>query len=147
MKEKHKKSATPETIAHRTNIDKEIEKEDDGDVGPEARTRAWVELRNATSNGHKKHDPNSYLRSLHAWRALRAYNSVRGSRRFDGPTPPVPPPATNWIPIGPSVVRRGQAGGAPPVSGRTVDVAIAPGGTRVYAATANGGLWRSDDSG
>ena len=147
MKEKHKKSATPETIAHRTNIANEIEKEDDGDVGPEARTRAWVELRNATSNGHKKHDPNSYVKSLHAWRALRAYNSVRGSRRFDGPIAPVPPPATNWIPIGPSVVRRGQAGGAPPVSGRTVDVAIAPGGTRVYAATANGGLWRSDDSG
>jgi len=63
------------------------------------------------------------------------------------PQPPVPPPADNWIPIGPSVVRQGQGGVKPPTSGRTVGVAVAPGGTRAYVATANGGVWSSDDSG
>jgi hypothetical protein len=53
----------------------------------------------------------------------------------------------NWIPIGPTATRKGQAAGLPPVSGRTSDIAIAPGGMRVYAATANGGVWRSDDGG
>jgi hypothetical protein len=63
------------------------------------------------------------------------------------PEPPAPPPAENWVPIGPSVLRRGQAATQPGTSGRTVGLAIAPGGTRVYAATANGGIWRSDDTG
>jgi hypothetical protein len=63
------------------------------------------------------------------------------------PQPPVPPPANNWIPIGPSVLRQGQGGVKPPTSGRAVGIAVAPGGTRVYVATANGGVWRSDDSG
>lgn len=61
--------------------------------------------------------------------------------------PPVPPPANNWISIGPSVLRQGQGGSKPPTSGRAVGIAVAPGGTRVYAATANGGVWRSDDAG
>jgi hypothetical protein len=63
------------------------------------------------------------------------------------PEPPAPPPANNWIPIGPSVLRQGQGGVKPPTSGRAVGIAVAPGGTRVYVATANGGVWRSDDSG
>jgi hypothetical protein len=63
------------------------------------------------------------------------------------PQPPVPPPANNWIPIGPSVLRQGQGGVKPPTSGRAVGIAVVPGGTRVYVATANGGVWRSDDSG
>ncbi|HSR53518.1 MAG TPA: hypothetical protein VLV83_22055, partial [Acidobacteriota bacterium] len=63
------------------------------------------------------------------------------------PEPPVPPPGNNWIPIGPSVLRQGQAGTKPPTSGRTPGIAVAPGGTRVYAAAANGGVWRSEDTG
>jgi hypothetical protein len=63
------------------------------------------------------------------------------------PQPPVPPPANNWIPIGPSVLRQGQGGVKPPTSGRAVGIAVAPGGNRVYVATANGGVWRSDDAG
>jgi len=57
------------------------------------------------------------------------------------------PGANNWVPIGPSVVRKGQATGGPPVSGRVSGIAIAPGGSRVYVASADGGVWRSDDGG
>jgi hypothetical protein len=54
---------------------------------------------------------------------------------------------SNWVPIGPSVIRRGQPTGRPPVSGRASGIAIAPGGMRVYVATADGGVWRSDNAG
>ena len=59
------------------------------------------------------------------------------------------PPANNWIPIGPSVVRKGQASNRPAVSGRVAGIAVAAlaGGTRIYLASANGGVWRSDDNG
>lgn len=60
---------------------------------------------------------------------------------------PVPPPGGNWIPLGPSVLRQGQGAGQPAVSGRTPAIAVAPGGTRIYAGAANGGVWRSDDAG
>jgi hypothetical protein len=63
------------------------------------------------------------------------------------PQPPAPPPANNWISIGPSVLRQGQGGVKPPTSGRAVGIAVAPAGTRVYVATANGGVWRSNDTG
>lgn len=55
--------------------------------------------------------------------------------------------SNNWVPLGPSVVARGQAVGRPPISGRIPGVAIAPGGMRMYVASANGGVWRSDDAG
>jgi hypothetical protein len=61
--------------------------------------------------------------------------------------PPQLPPANNWIPIGPSVLRQGQGGVKPATSGRTPAIAVAPGGTRIYIGAANGGVWRSDDSG
>ena len=57
------------------------------------------------------------------------------------------PPANNWIPIGPSVLRKGQGGTLPSTSGRCNGIAVASGGTRVYVAAANGGVWRSDDEG
>jgi hypothetical protein len=63
------------------------------------------------------------------------------------PEPPQPPPANNWIPIGPSVLRQGQGGVNPDTSGRTVGIAVVPGGTRVYIASANGGVWCSEDTG
>ncbi len=66
---------------------------------------------------------------------------------FAAPEAPVPPPANNWIPIGPSILRRGQGLGRPAVSGRVAGLAIAPGGNRIYVASANGGVWRSDDAG
>ena len=63
------------------------------------------------------------------------------------PQPVLPPPANNWIPIGPSVLRRGQGGTLPSTSGRVNGIAVEAGGNRVYVAAANGGVWRSDDAG
>jgi hypothetical protein len=60
---------------------------------------------------------------------------------------PVVPGANNWTPIGPSVMARGQTLSRAAISGRVAGIAIAPGGTRMYVATANGGVWRSDDGG
>jgi hypothetical protein len=60
---------------------------------------------------------------------------------------PIPPPGNNWVPIGPSVLRRGQGGTLPSTSGRVNGIAVASGGNRVYVAAANGGVWRSDDAG
>jgi hypothetical protein len=52
-----------------------------------------------------------------------------------------------WMPIGPTVVVDGQAGGKPRVSGRANDLWISSEGTRAYVATANGGVWFSPDLG
>jgi hypothetical protein len=60
---------------------------------------------------------------------------------------PVVPGQKNWRPLGPSVVLNGQAVGDPSVGGRISGIAIAPGGQLVYAASANGGVFRSDDGG
>jgi hypothetical protein len=57
------------------------------------------------------------------------------------------PGAANWIPLGPYAVTQGQAGGLPVVSGRIPDLAISDDGNRLYAASANGGVWRSVDAG
>ena len=53
----------------------------------------------------------------------------------------------NWTPLGPSVVARGQTVNRAAIAGRVSGIAIAPGGSRLYVATANGGVWRSDDGG
>jgi hypothetical protein len=52
-----------------------------------------------------------------------------------------------WMPIGPTVVLDGQAGGRPRVSGRANDIWVSPDGQRAYVATANGGVWFSSDRG
>lgn len=52
-----------------------------------------------------------------------------------------------WLPIGPSSILRGQASGSPRVAGRVRDIKRSPDGTRLYAASANGGVWFSGDSG
>ena len=60
---------------------------------------------------------------------------------------PGPSSVGRWIPIGPSVVRQGQSPALPPISGRVRAIAVAQGGSRIYAGAANGGVWRSDDAG
>ena len=89
-------------------------------------------------------------------RELRRLESTQGpgvrSRRrsrASGGTPRTPGDVTrqNWVPIGPTAVLRGQASTLPVVSGRVQDLAISTDGRRVYAATANGGVWRSVDGG
>jgi hypothetical protein len=53
-----------------------------------------------------------------------------------------------WIPIGPSVMTNGQAGGDPNVAGRIRDLIVEPrAGLRMYAASATGGVWFSPDKG
>jgi photosystem II stability/assembly factor-like uncharacterized protein len=73
--------------------------------------------------------------------------SERGAEEPEQPEAPQPPPANNWIPIGPTVVRQGQGGVKPATSARTPAIAVAPGGNRIYIGAANGGVWRSDDAG
>ncbi|MDF1503865.1 hypothetical protein, partial [Roseisolibacter sp. H3M3-2] len=55
--------------------------------------------------------------------------------------------AQRWVPIGPSVVRFGQAEGRPRVTGRIRDLAVSADGRRAYAASAKGGVWYTDDAG
>ena len=55
--------------------------------------------------------------------------------------------ANLWVPIGPTVVLAGQAGGRPRVAGRVRDLQVSGDGQRAYAATANGGVWYSADAG
>ncbi|SIO33729.1 hypothetical protein SAMN05444722_1515 [Rhodovulum sp. ES.010] len=50
-----------------------------------------------------------------------------------------------WMPLGPSILINGQATGDPVVSGRVRDIRISPNGDRIYVATANGGIWYSED--
>lgn len=58
---------------------------------------------------------------------------------------PFVPGARNWLPLGPSVVLEGQTVDNQPVAGRVVGLAVAPGGNVIYAASASGGVFRSDD--
>ncbi len=62
------------------------------------------------------------------------------------PAPPGGPGTTNWSLLGPDQVA-GGAGGAQlvVVSGRITSLAVGPGGSRIYAGAANGGVWYSAD--
>ncbi len=56
-------------------------------------------------------------------------------------------PTGRWVPIGPSVVRRGQAVDRPRVTGRIRDIQVDTTGKRAYAGSAMGGVWYTDDGG
>jgi hypothetical protein len=60
---------------------------------------------------------------------------------------PAIPGATNWVPIGPNGVAKGQPTGRPTISGRSPGIAISADEARVYIIGADGGVWRSDDGG
>ncbi len=53
----------------------------------------------------------------------------------------------NWVSIGPSASMNGLFPARTPVGGRVRGIAVSSDGQRVYVASANGGLWRSDDAG
>jgi hypothetical protein len=55
--------------------------------------------------------------------------------------------ANMWVPVGPTTVVKGQARFDPRISGRVRDIAVSDNGERVYAGTANGGVWYSSDAG
>jgi hypothetical protein len=61
------------------------------------------------------------------------------------PGAPAIPGARNWLPLGPTVVLDGQTVGNQPVGGRVSGLAVGGDGRIVYAASANGGVFRSDD--
>src|SRR5262245_32804785 len=52
-----------------------------------------------------------------------------------------------WQPLGPQTVLAGQAAGDPRITGRINALAVHPDGERIYAASANGGVWYSGDGG
>lgn len=88
------------------------------------------------------------------WRDVLLEYKQRKAAAVAGPAvapgaPPMPfvPGARNWLPLGPSVVLDGQTVGNQPVAGRVSRLAVAPGGAVVYAASANGGVFRSADGG
>jgi photosystem II stability/assembly factor-like uncharacterized protein len=85
-----------------------------------------------------------------SWRDLlmefkqRKAAAVRAHMRAPAP---IVPGGRNWLPLGPTVVLNGQTVGNQPVGGRVSGIAVAPGGQMIYAASANGGVFRSDDGG
>lgn len=98
--------------------------------------------------------PRTFQRSvMRAYRQRQAGGGPSDVEPMPGGAPslhedaPLPGPANNWVPLGPSVIRQGQAMNRPAVSGRVAGLAVAPGGLRVYVGSANGGVWRSDDRG
>ena len=83
---------------------------------------------------------------------LRAYRDLKREARTASPDGPVEglvavAGGPNWVPIGPLGAVLGQAAPKPVVSGRVQDLAVSKDGQRVYLATANGGVWRTGDSG
>jgi hypothetical protein len=53
----------------------------------------------------------------------------------------------NWRSLGPQVMLRGQALGDPAMGGRIAGLVVAPGGQVLYAASANGGVFLSENAG
>jgi hypothetical protein len=93
--------------------------------------------------------PDFRLDRIRAFRRRQYGEEDVGAERAvaGAPAAPLPAPANNWVPIGPAVMRQGQGAVRPAVSGRIAGIAVAPGGQRVYAGSANGGVWRSDNGG
>lgn len=68
-----------------------------------------------------------------------------GGRR--GPFAPGTSRENLWVHLGPATVLGGQAEGNPRVSGRINALCVHDGGQRLYAASANGGVWYSKNGG
>jgi hypothetical protein len=100
--------------------------------------RAWLVDRRTNADGTLPPD--------HILKASERRHQLQQRSRITM-RPPGPEGTVNWMPIGPAVIRQGQASGNPLVSGRITALAVGPGGTRVYAASANGGVWYSGDAG
>jgi hypothetical protein len=95
-------------------------------------------------------EPHFWLDRLREYQKRKApVNRAAAAARAAAGVAPAPaiPGTNNWVPLGPSVVARGQTQSRSAISGRVAGIAIAPGATRHYVATALGGVWRSDDAG
>jgi len=64
-----------------------------------------------------------------------------------GPRAPASGREHLWQPLGPATLLGGQAEGLPRVCGRVNAIVVHDGGQRLYAASANGGVWYSRDGG
>jgi len=78
--------------------------------------------------------------------------TTRGRGRRTATERVAPPTGPNrlkdlWLPLGPSTVIGGQMDGTAHTTGRVRQVEVSRDGRRVYAATANGGVWYSRDEG
>lgn len=83
---------------------------------------------------------------------LDAEGARRIARRGPQPRPGVLRAPANgrshlWQPLGPHTVIDGQVVGGARVAGRVNMLAVHPDGQRLYAASANGGVWHSADGG
>ena len=106
------------------------------DDDPFARRRWFV---NRRSGREGKIPANAYLNALRHKHRIRNENAALF----------LPPTSTgvNWTPLGPAAIDHGQATSYPVVSGRITALAVGPGGQRIYAGAANGGVWYSSDAG
>ena len=130
----------PQTEPDKREEQREDEREDErGD------RHAWF----IQSRRHDADIPRDmFARASAQKRAMLRHSAVRyAAEAAARPAAAAPPVPLYWTPLGPSVVGHGQAQGNPPVSGRIKALAVGPGGTRIYAGAANGGIWYSEDSG
>ncbi len=82
--------------------------------------------------------------------ALRASRTPQQPVHHPGAPGPAAPASGNqhlWQPLGPASLLGGQAEGKPRVSGRVNAICVHDAGLRMYAASANGGVWYSKDGG
>lgn len=89
--------------------------------------------------------------SLSVWLdRLQEYKRRKAAARVTSAIPapgaPAVPGGRNWISLGPTVVLNGQTVGEESVGGRISGIAVAPEGATIYAASACGGVFRSDDA-
>ena len=106
----------------------------------ETRQNGLHEYRDHTRENLADQQPNSLVLRP----AVRLSSQTKRQARFAQPANPT---GFNWVPIGPSVVLNGQMTTRSPISGRVRGIAISSDGQRIYLASANGGVWRSDDRG
>lgn len=90
---------------------------------------------------------NIWLDRLAEYKKRKASTVSQATRGVLQPGAAAIPGERNWQSIGPTVVLNGQTVGRQPVAGRITGLAIAPGGQIVYAASAAGGVFRSNDAG
>jgi Galactose oxidase, central domain len=89
------------------------------------------------------HVPDAILKASQARHRQLREQAARVGLAF---RPPGGAGTVNWTPIGPSAVRHGSPTGNPVVSGRITGIAAGP-NDRVYAGSANAGVWFSADRG
>ena len=115
----------------------------------------WPSVRHADASYGGHDDPASRLRHTARLRlglGKAPDDAIAASRKTPRLRPGVvfAPPSGRahlWQPLGPSTVLAGQAEGRPRVCGRVNAIAVHSGGQRIYAASANGGVWYSKDGG